>query len=449
MSQISTPIHIQGGARKRAPGVDPDPARPDLACPDFAPAVVGNLHRDGGMAVGWCWSPARPRERLRVALLVDGAVVAAAVAARLRLDLLREGVRDGYHGFALPLPSPMPAATRIEARELASGAVFGRILLDGPADVGAWHARADALSARLAELHGRLGPGLRSCDPPAALGALGSALASRPGIRPGPGLHLAPAPARVSPARVADPALSLVLDVAGSRHGAAGVGACAMLLRHHGAELVLTGDGSDPHSATLAALAGATHCLDTGGPAARANRAARCARGGVLVFLRPDGLCPSALASVLRRSAPTRDPAAQAGPATAAGAWPVLAGQPVLSAARQAGLDRPFGVPPDRGATSSRAGLTLIVSQALFVELGGLDVSLEDGANLPLLDFALRADVAGHEVLGWTEPDAMVATPWPGAAAARQRFSRRWAGQQAPDIGLPASKAGLCPDPPA
>ena len=397
--------------------------------------VVGDLQRDGAMATGWCWSPGRPRERLRVALLVDGVVVAAAVAARLRLDLVRDGLRDGYHGFSLPLPSPMPPATRIEARELASGAVFGRILLDRPADIDAWHARAGALSDRLAGLHGRLGGGARFCDP---LASPGAALGPRPcvGIIPAP-----PLPPDL--ARVVDPALSLVLDVAGSRQGPAAVQACAMLLRHHGAELVLADDGRGPHSAAFAALAGATHCVDTGGPAARANHGARQARGRALVFLRTDGPgtpCPSALAVLLRHATPDRAPASHVGPRETAGGWPVLAGQPVLSAARRAGLGRAFGVLPGACDTLSRAGLTLLVPRVLFAALGGLDASLEDGASLPFLDLALRAEAAGHEVLEWAEPEEPAAPPAAGAAEARGRWSFGAAAQ--------ASKAGRCPDPP-
>jgi hypothetical protein len=421
----AAPVAPQSPPRlAREPAAGPGLARPDLVPPvDLAPPVVGDLHRDGEMVTGWCWSPAHPRARLRVALLVDGVVVAAAVAARLRLDLVREGVRDGYHGFSLPLPSPMPAATRIEARELASGAVFGRILLDDAADVLAWHARADALSHHLSGLHGRLGlhPGAdgspAGCGPVAALGVLGAALAPRRRHCAAPVLRLV---------RVTDPAVSLVLDVAGNRHAVAAAQACAMLLRHHAAELVVSDDGGGAHAA---APEGATLCVDGGGPAARASRAAGLARGRTLVFLYPRGAeapCPSALADLLRHAARTCG---------------VLAGQAALSAARRAGLDPPFAVSP---GTSSPVGLALLVPRALFAELGGLDLSLEDGASLPFLDFALRAWAAGHEVLGWAEPEAPATPPSPGAAAARGRFSRRLMGRDA----LPASKAGLCPDPP-
>ena len=220
--------------------------------------------------------------------------------------------------------------------------------------------------------------------------------------------------------------MSLVLDVAGNRHAVAAAQACAMLLRHHAAELVVSDDGGGAHAA---APAGATLCGDGGGPAARASRAAGLARGRTLVFLYPRGAeapCPSALADLLRHAARTCG---------------VLAGQAALSAARRAGLDPPFAVSP---GTSSPVGLALLVPRALFAELGGLDLSLEDGASLPFLDFALRAWAAGHEVLGWTEPEALATPASPGAAAARGRFSRRLMGRDA----LPASKAGLCPDPP-
>ncbi len=91
-------------------------------------SLQGELTRKGGMVQGWCWSPARPAERLQVALLIDGERLARTRAGRLRSEIVRPGVCDGYHGFSLALPADLPPTARIEVQEYDSGQVFGRIL---------------------------------------------------------------------------------------------------------------------------------------------------------------------------------------------------------------------------------------------------------------------------------------------------------------------------------
>jgi hypothetical protein len=59
--------------------------------------------RSGEAILGWAWAPARPDERLTVALRLDGQKVAEAVAALPREDLARGGIGDGAHAFRFDL----------------------------------------------------------------------------------------------------------------------------------------------------------------------------------------------------------------------------------------------------------------------------------------------------------------------------------------------------------
>ena len=68
---------------------------------------------DGGRIYGWAWNPARPEERVRVTLRLDGEAVAETVAAAERADLRAAGVGDGRHAFDLVVP-PEVAARRAE-----------------------------------------------------------------------------------------------------------------------------------------------------------------------------------------------------------------------------------------------------------------------------------------------------------------------------------------------
>jgi hypothetical protein len=111
--------------------------------------VHGQLLRDGNLVTGWCWSPARPRDRLRVTLLIDGTAAGSTVAARLRLDIVRDGLCDGYHGFKLTLPPTLSPASLIEIQEMGTGAVFGRLLGQKMADTEEWARKLDKLTEQL------------------------------------------------------------------------------------------------------------------------------------------------------------------------------------------------------------------------------------------------------------------------------------------------------------
>ncbi|HEY7830568.1 MAG TPA: hypothetical protein VIC06_08405 [Solirubrobacteraceae bacterium] len=73
---------------------------------------VGN-----GVALGWAADRAQPAERVSVALVVDGEIVAEGVADVPRPDLADMDLDDGAHGFLIELPERLrtPARRRIVA----------------------------------------------------------------------------------------------------------------------------------------------------------------------------------------------------------------------------------------------------------------------------------------------------------------------------------------------
>ncbi|GAB0117267.1 hypothetical protein [Acidisoma sp. 7E03] len=115
--------------------------------------VQGTLALQGVIAHGWCHSPERPGKALRVEILADGAVVAAGVAARLQLELVRPGITEGYHGFALPLPPEALAGCMLEARESVTGQVFARRLPAQPRDLAGWQRDIALLERGLQAMH--------------------------------------------------------------------------------------------------------------------------------------------------------------------------------------------------------------------------------------------------------------------------------------------------------
>jgi SGNH hydrolase-like domain, acetyltransferase AlgX len=60
-----------------------------------------------GHAVGFCWAPATPDERVQVAIVVDGELVAEGTADIFRPALAPYG--DGAHGFLIALPESLQA----------------------------------------------------------------------------------------------------------------------------------------------------------------------------------------------------------------------------------------------------------------------------------------------------------------------------------------------------
>ncbi|MCB8873617.1 glycosyltransferase family protein [Acidisoma silvae] len=350
--------------------------------------VQGGLSRAGGSAVGmvqgWCWSADRPAERLTVALLIDGVQKASVVAARLRSELVRPGLCDGYHGFSLALPADLAPTARIEAMECGSGQVFARIVPAETAESLAWAAQAEAAYVTAATLQEALPdwagtPRWSTLGP--ALAETGRHFARHP-------LSELQLPAAPHLPVIAQPRFTLLLD-AGSdpAAGRAGILAIAPLLRRYLAELLVYGDGH-----------GAQHV----------NDAAAQARGDTLVFLRAGQIAPRDLAILLD---------------AAQGRSDSLLGGAAQMAARQAGFRDPFPAMP---AKASRSGLSLLTPRSLFEALGGFDLTMADGADLPMLDFALRAEDAGHTVLAWGDAAVPDLSPGPQAATARGNFLAYW-----------------------
>ncbi|HXV29660.1 MAG TPA: hypothetical protein VD840_04940 [Sinorhizobium sp.] len=77
---------------------------------------------DQGRLFGWAFDPAAPDKRLTIRILLDGSVIAEAVADRIRPDLKRNGIGDGGHAFEIALPEA--AASR--AADLVVTALDGR-----------------------------------------------------------------------------------------------------------------------------------------------------------------------------------------------------------------------------------------------------------------------------------------------------------------------------------
>jgi hypothetical protein len=185
--------------------------------------------------------------------------------------------------------------------------------------------------------------------------------------------------------------------------------AIAPLLATYRAELVITDDGRNAASPRLTTLPALRYCftdLPPGG--ARANHAARMARGGVLAFLRAGEASTRSLALLLDHGLDRRC---------------LLLGAAPMAAGRQAGLGDLIAAVP---GSSLRTGLSLLTPRDIFVTLGELDPDVEDGAELPALDFALRARAAGHAVMAWRDHAAAPPPPGLGAAAARGKFVSRW-----------------------
>ncbi|MFD1329879.1 hypothetical protein [Mycoplana ramosa] len=85
--------------------------RPDAAPEqDNAKPMNGRVDAiDMGRIFGWAFDPMAPDQRLTIRVLLDGKVIAEAVADRNRPDLRRNGIGDGKHAFEIALPDPVQA----------------------------------------------------------------------------------------------------------------------------------------------------------------------------------------------------------------------------------------------------------------------------------------------------------------------------------------------------
>ena len=355
-------------------------------------SIQGELQRDGDVVTGWCWSADRPSARLTVGLRIDGAPAGAVVAARLRLDLVSDGVCDGYHGFTVALPSPVPAYSLIEAFERVTGQVFGRLTSGEAVELSAWTERITALSETMTGLHARL-------QEHAGLAPLGHVMCQTgrslsPFVQAGPALPRLP--------HIDAPAFSLVLD--GSSGAASewktAVIRLAPLLRHHRAELVVIGRGGETE------VAGLMRVRAAGSRVGGWQAAAAIARGERLVFLQPAQTSAAGVARLLG-SEP----------------GPTLLGAQAVEAARAAGLSWSL---PELSHGKASAGLALLVDRSLLHEVGGFDADMDDGAGLHLIDLGLRLLQDGYSLASWAAVTREVRLA-PTRPLARARFAAHWA----------------------
>jgi len=338
--------------------------------------IRGELQLDGALAHGWCWSPQRVRERLQVELLLDGKVIGTCVASRLRLDLVQDGLRDGYHGFSIPLLHATGAYGVLEAREAGSGQIFGR-RLGKAVDPFDWLARTEALQQQFVALH----HGVSDESHGVAVSALGAGLAElgrvlsrvRRAFCLPPGFRL---PVILSPR------FSLLIDaVPDSEAALAVVVALAPLVRFAAVELVVVDDGTGLASAALATLDGLSYFILKGGDLApRLNRAAYCARGACIVLFDPCTATVVDLTSFLEKCI---------------GSHCVFLCHAMLGAAQQVGL-RDLQTAGLMHATA--CFVAMAVPNRIFYAMHGLESRLHDDVGAAALDFAQRAVRGGQQV---------------------------------------------------
>lgn len=76
---------------------------------------------DGAHVFGWAWHADNPSERLKIEAVLQGKVVATAVADRARVDLRRNGIGDGSYAFNLELSADVAGNARsLEVRAIAA-----------------------------------------------------------------------------------------------------------------------------------------------------------------------------------------------------------------------------------------------------------------------------------------------------------------------------------------
>jgi hypothetical protein len=361
--------------------------------PGTLPEILGEVALDpDGVLHGWCWSPARPAERLTLDILVDGRVAASVVASRFREDVRDRKFGDGYHGFTLALTrqlARLEQAGIVAARERASGQVFWQTLRGNFAVPADFAVRVAAMAAGIGGCAGML-PAPAAPDAgagrmvAAAIGAAGRILAARGGSVPAP-------PARVTLAYAAATRVTVILDAGDdAERDFATIAAAAKVLAAIQAELLLIDGGADPRCAMLAARVGNLRYFhDTrANPAARRNMAAEYSRGDVLVFLRTTGrridLGLTALEEALRTDR-------------------LVAGAGIASLARLGAPDatsRLVAAP-----NCPPLGLDLAVERSLFAALGGFDEGLVAHNAFVAAEFLARA-LAVQPALVWLEPRA-------------------------------------------
>ena len=103
-------------------------------------ALLGSLDLcDGSRITGWAQDLAHPDGPVCLDIVVDGTVVALALAETYRADLAAAGIGDGCHAFDLELPQSLApeAAHTVEVRRSADRAVVGTLQIEAAIAVAA------------------------------------------------------------------------------------------------------------------------------------------------------------------------------------------------------------------------------------------------------------------------------------------------------------------------
>jgi hypothetical protein len=348
-----------------------------------------------GVLHGWCWSPALPRERQIVEVLVNDRIAAEILATRFRDDLGTRGVGDGYHGFVIPLTKSIAQAGAgcvVSVRHQATGGIFWRSVVGQiglPTGLAARTARVEAVcklvSWRDREAYGRPA----KVEFAARLGALGRYLARGPRLgRP----FETPAQARTALSSdgemtrlifMAEPAISVILDAGHDARATlrviASAAACLHVLR---AELIILDTGADARHTLLPSLCANLRYVASQGVQHAISRreAAMVARAPMLVFLENRGADFSAGLLELASAAWDRQKIAI----------------PAMVADKVRRFDPRIAESVGYYPASSRSGLRLGVAREHFLKWG------HDAPGETVM--AMRALREGHAVIGWREP---------------------------------------------
>ena len=345
-----------------------------------------------GQLDGWCWYPDQPTERAVVEVLVNGKVVQAYKAARLRIDLRDLDMGDGYCGFFLPMPQLKALhgmRTVIEVRERRLGQIIGRIILDGDETnpsaprMERQAAAMDALSAQLAKLADSLSPICATAFE--ELGRTLSHLSRHPLKRASPSRHtsLAACHDRLTTLPRLDlgwcpaPRISVILSAPPSYDSAelvALLSETAAVLHPLGVEFILLDHGTASLTALLATRVKHLAVVQTNpalGLGSAFNAAALSARGNWLAFADTAQLGTAHLAEACQD---TQDDM-------------VYLAIPGLV---QADIPMPLH------------GLQCLLSRVSFMAIGGFDPTLETTAMW--VDMRDKATMLGKRVLTWATP---------------------------------------------
>jgi hypothetical protein len=353
---------------------------------------------------GWCCYPDHPQDRATVEVFLDGKLMRATMAARLRPELRDLGMGDGYYGFVIPVPLDAQQegrAGKIEVRDRRLGRVIGRILLGGHDGDRRRHDRLTQIvatldaSARaitslvlerkpnLSDHISDLGRILTSCGQQRRLGAVWQQ-----------GQSLAVHYAAVADIPQADlgwslaPRVSVILPGTDALSDqAASLRAAAIALAPWGAEFILVDTGATPLTALMPTRLRHLRLLPAPGePLGRAlNDAALMARGDWLAFAQPGRLNAGLLADALGVVADNN----------------IYAEGILTSASRLPDAT----VAEDGANVTFDRGLDCLISRGAFVESGGLDPSLATPEMWSELTEKARA--LDYHVVIWPVPRRM------------------------------------------